>query len=170
MQSRAWRCESGAWRLPRCVYTHLRLDWRYVHKSPAFKANPHDQCSHLDTCSPSAAESFVVSDNEAARKEGHQGIRENSMGRFAIQPLGMEVWPNLASAIEHVMVCGILLPVDFIIGPKLPPWNQYFKPEAKIQPGRHVAKPPMSLGRCRMRFFKMCLLQDWLSSKQLVLR
>ena len=90
------------------------------------------------------------------------------MGRFAIQPLGMEVWPKLASAIEHVMVCGIRFPVDFIIGPQLPPWNrwqnvsitsvldrnQYFKPEAKIQPGRHVAKPPMSLGRCRMRFFK----------------
>ena len=34
------------------------------------------------------------SDNEAARKEGHQGIRENGMGRFAIQPLGMEVWPK----------------------------------------------------------------------------
>ena len=39
------------------------------------------------------------------------------MGRFAIQPLGMEVWPKLASAIEHVMVCGIRFPVDFIIGP-----------------------------------------------------
>ena len=39
--------------------------------------------------------------------------------------------------------------------------NQQFKPGAKIYPGRHVdlvehvAKPPMSLSTCRMRFFKI---------------
>ena len=105
------------------------------------------------------------------------------MGRFAIQPLGMEVWPKLASAIEHVMVCGIRFPVDFIIGAaaaSMEPMaellqassskrqvnvsitsvldrNQQFTPGAKRYPGRHVdlvehvAKPPMSLRRSRMR-------------------
>ena len=32
--------------------------------------------------------------SKGGREEGHQGIRENGMGRFAIQPLGMEVWPK----------------------------------------------------------------------------
>ena len=31
--------------------------------------------------------------------------------------MGMEVWPVLPFAIEHVMPCGIRFPVDLIIGP-----------------------------------------------------